>query len=91
MPVAMMTIYYRFILGNELISDSEVIRVERGSILFRGDMILQKPYGAVKSNAFDSYDTESLIFSRNGVEQMRFDDTSGHIHIPRWLYFTGGD
>ena len=83
--------YFRFILGNELISDSEVLRIERGSMLFRGDMILQKPYGAVKSNAFDSYDTESVIFSRNGVEQMRFDDTSGHIHIPRWLYFTGGD
>ena len=83
--------YFRFILGNELISDSEVFRIERGSMLFRGDMILQKPYGAVKSNAFDSYDTESVIFSRNGVEQMRFDDTSGHIHIPRWLYFTGGD
>ena len=22
---------------------------------------------------------------------MGFDDTTGHIHIPRWLYFTGGD
>ena len=83
--------YFMFVLGNELVADSKVLTIERGTFTFKGDIILQKPYGAVKSNAFDSFDTESVIFSRNGVEQMRFDDTSGHIHIPRWLYFTGGD
>ena len=83
--------YFLFVLGNELVADSKVLTIERGTFTFKGDIILQKPYGAVKSNAFDSYDAESVIFSRNGVEQMRFDDTTGHIHIPRWLYFTGGD
>ena len=83
--------YFLFVLGNELVADSKVLTIERGTFTFKGDIILQKPCGAVKSNALDSYDTESVIFSRNGTEQMRFDDTTGHIHIPRWLYFTGGD
>ena len=83
--------YFLFVLGNELIDSSKMFTIERGSFTFKGDMILQKPYGAVNSNAFDSFDTESVIFSRNGVEQMRFDDTSGHVHIPRRLYFTEVD
>ena len=83
--------YFMFVLGNELIDNSKIFTITKSVSTFKCDVVLQDPYGAFKSNAFDSFNTESVIFSRNGIEQMRFSDTTGNIHMARPLYITGGE